>query len=179
MPGVLASRRAIAALLIVGASVATAAQVRVVRRGDERLAGIDTVDVVVRGLDSGAASCGLATPALFDAATGALRRAGLRATVSARDSSWFYSAIVELNVSAAGGRCATALSTRLVAHVEGVPGADRYAPERWGSLLVGEMTLGSELSVVHTSAAGHATAVAQTLQKHVSAIGERIRLANR
>jgi hypothetical protein len=165
-------------LLLTVLSAAVTAQVRVVRRGDERLAGIDTVDVVVRGLESGA-PCGLARPALFDAATSALRRAGLRATVSARDSSWFYSAIVEVDVSAGGGRCATALSTRLIAHVDGIPGADRYAPERWGSLLVGEMSLASELSVVQTATAGHAAAVVGSLQKQVSAIGVRIRLANR
>ena len=94
MAAVFGLRPTIAALLIVGASIAASPQVRVVRRGDERLAGIDTVDVVVRGLDTAPAACGVGKPALFDAATGALRRAGLRATVSARDSSWFYSTIV-------------------------------------------------------------------------------------
>ncbi len=122
------------------------------RRGDERLAGIETVDVVVRGLDSETQhACGLAKSALLDAAASALRSAGLRATVSARDSSWFYSTIVGVASSASGGRCATALSTSLIAHVDGIPGADRYAPDRWGSLLVGEMPLVSELAVVHTT----------------------------
>ena len=169
---------AIAVLLTVCGTAATAAQVRVVRRGDDRLTGINTVDVVVRGLESPATPCGLTKPALFEAATSTLRGAGLRATVSAKDSSWFYSAVVELAVRAGGGRCATALSTRLIAHVDGIPGADRYAPERWGSLLVGEMLLVSELTVVQTAPAGHAAAVLEAARKHVSAIGARIRLAN-
>ena len=170
---------AVMLLLTLMSSSTVPAQVRVVRRGDERLAGIETVDVVVRGLDTGAMPCGIDKPVLFEAATSALRAAGLRATVSARDSSWFYSTIVGVASSAGGGRCATALSTSLIAHVDGIPGADRYAPDRWGSLLVGEMPLVSELAVVHTTPSGHAAAVAEAVRKQISAIGERIRVANR
>jgi hypothetical protein len=170
---------AVALLLTEIAAVAAPAQVRVVRRGDDRLAGIDAVDVVVRGLDSETQPCGLAKSALLDVAASALRSAGLRATVSVRDSSWFYSTIVGVASSASGGRCATALSTSLIAHVDGIPGTDRYAPERWGSLLVGEMPLVSELAVVHTTPSSHAAAVAAAVRKQISAIGERIRLANR
>ena len=180
MPGV--SRLTIltgALLLTLIASAAAPAQIRVVRRGDERLAGIDTVDVVVRGLDIEAQPCRLTKPALLDVAANVLRSAGLRATISARDSSWFYSAIVGVSSSASDGRCATALAISLIAHVNGIPEADRSSPDRWGSLLVGEMPLVSELAVVQTTTSGHAAAVAEAVRKRVSAIGQRIRVANR
>lgn len=170
---------AVILLLTLMSSSTVPAQVRVVRRGDERLAGIETVDVVVRGLDAGAMPCGIDKPVLFEAATSAFRAAGLRATVSARDSSWFYSAIVGVSSNTSDGRCATALSISLIAHVNGMPEADRSSPDRWGSLLVGEMPLVSELAVVHTTPSSHAAAVAAAVRKQISAIGERIRLANR
>jgi hypothetical protein len=79
-----------------------------------------------------------------------------------------------------GGRCATALATALIAHVEGIPEADRHAPGgEWGSLLVGALPLIEDLAVIQSEPANHAARVRIELRKQISAIGERIRLANR
>jgi hypothetical protein len=169
---------AMAALLF--AAVTAAAQVRVVRRGDDRLKGISTLDVVVRGLDAAPSPCGLVRDELLRVAAAPLRAAGLRATTSDRDSSWYYSAIVDVTSAATDGRCATALTTTVIAHVDGIPEADRGAPPAaWGSLLIGEMPLVTERGVVQTPMAGHAGAVGDALRAQAAAIGERIRQANR
>jgi hypothetical protein len=155
------------------------AQVRVVRRGDERLVGITRVDVVVGGLDE-TAVCGVRKPELQQQAVAQLVAAGLRASASERDSSWFYSVRVDVRSQRVNGSCATALATDLIAHGDAVPEADRHAaPQDWGSLLVGEMTLIHDLALVSGRAADHAAAVAASLAAQTAAIGERIRTANR
>ena len=175
-------RRTSALTLIISALVLLTAnaQVRVVRRGDERLKGISSVDVVVTGLDAGTAACGLDKPSLLRESARRLNSPGLRATISERASSWFYTLTVDVRSTLTAGRCATAVATDLIAHVDGIPEADRHGPpEEWGSLLVGGITLIHDLAVVQSDRAGHATAVAASLAKQISSIGERIRLANR
>ena len=175
-------RHPLTAALVLSAALPFTAdgQVRVVRRGDERLKGITTVDVVVTGIDTTATQCGLDKPALLRESATRLNGHGLRATVSERASSWFYTVVVDVRSDRTGDHCATALSTDLIAHVDGIPEADRYAPaEEWGSLLVGDVTLIHDLAVVQSDASGHAVATVSSLRKQMSSIRERIRLANR
>lgn len=168
------------ALLAALAAEAADAQVRVVRRNDERLKGVTSVDVVVTGIDAAAADCRLDKPSLERAAVRLLNGPGLRATVSERASSWFYTVRVDVRSTIAAGRCATALWIGLIAHVDGIPDSDRDGPPAaWGSLLVGEMALLHDLAVVQGEPGSHASAVDASLRTQISAIGERIRLANR
>jgi len=109
----------------------------------------------------------------------ALRAAGIKASVSAKAGSWFYTVYVTAESSAADGRCVTAVSAELVAQVEGIPEADRYAPQdAWGSLLVGQMPLIREGSLVSSDRVEHASGVAAALGDQVSAIGARIGAVN-
>ena len=173
--------RAWIAILVLLGGLRTPAdgQVRVVRRGDDRFRGIHTIDVVIEPID-GLFSCGLLKDDLMRAATTALRDTGLRATVSERASSWFYTAEVDVVTDADKGRCATALSSDLIAHVDGIPDADRSpGTGEWGSLLVGKLSLLHELAVIHSEPSSHAARVIGELRKQISAIGERIRLANK
>lgn len=180
--GAALARRVAALALLAGAliPIVGGAQVRVVRRGDERLKGITSVDIVVTGLDAGPSRCGLDKASLLRDSARLLNGPGLRATISEHASSWFYSVTVDVRSTLLQGRCATALSTDLIAHADGIPDADRHAPpEEWGSLLVGEITLIHELAVVQSEAAAHADGVAASLRKQISSMKDRIRLANR
>jgi len=151
--------------------------VRVVRYGDDRLRGITAVDVVTG--DMRANGCGLTQATLQESAIAALRAAGVKASVSARASSWFYSVYVTAESSAANGRCVTAVSAELVAQVDGIPEADRFAAQdAWGSLLVGQMPLVRESALVSSGSAEHAARVVSTLGERVSEIGARIRAVN-
>ena len=183
MPGHADLVRQLSALaLLVGAliPIAASAQVRVVRRGDERLKGITSLDVVVTGLDAGIPPCGLEKGSLLRESARLLNGPGLRATISERASSWFYTVVIDVRSTLTAGRCATALSTDLVAHVDGIPEADRAAPpEAWGSLLIGDLTLIHDLAVIQSDPSGHPAAIDASLRKQISSIGERIRLANR
>src|SRR4029078_1864534 len=125
-------------------------QVRVVRYGDDRLAGITTVDVVV--ILTGDETCGLRPGAVQESAVAALRRAGIKATASAKASSWFHTVYLRLDSGIAANECVTAVETELVAQVQGIPEADKSAgPGAWGSLLVGELSLLRESALTISS----------------------------
>ena len=114
--------KSLLALAMLAGAVASvpAEQVRVVRYGDDRLTGVTSVDVVV-SMAPGGEACQLTPSALQDAGVAALRQAGVKATVSARASSWFYTVYVRLASVAAADRCVTAVETQLVARVQGSP----------------------------------------------------------
>jgi hypothetical protein len=151
--------------------------VRVVRYGDDRLSGITAVDVVAG--DMRANTCGLSRGMLQETAIDGLRAAGMKASVSAKASSWFYTVYVTAESSAVDGRCVTAVTAELVARVDGIPEVDRNAPQdAWGSVLVGQMPLVRQSALVSSRRADHAARVASTLGEQVRAIGARIRAVN-
>ena len=125
------------------AALATAEeQVRVILYGDDRLKGITEVDVVVTVLGEPAA-CAVARSGTADWATNVFSEGSrIRATVSEKASSWHYTVLMTVHRSPAGDGCASAVSTELVAQVEGFPEADKFAaPGAWGSILMGPMSL--------------------------------------
>lgn len=174
-------RTPVAATVCVSLSLGIAvvsAQVRVVRHGDDRLAGIHEVDVLVTG--SGADSpCRIDVAAVQSRAIAALTTAGIKATVSEKARSWHYSVVIDVRGGSSDGTCATALATELVASVTGVPDGDRALPAgQWGSLLVGTMPLLRHNALVIGNALEHDAAVQQSVERHVSAIATRTRAAN-
>ena len=155
------------------------AQVRVVRYDDNRLAGIDQVDVLLTGESNDAGDCAPARTLLQSVALDALRGAGLKATVSEKARSWFYSVVISSTAARVNAHCVTALSTQLVAEVQGIPEADRYAPAgSWGSLLVGSMPLVSITDLVTSPAKEHHSAVGVRLRAQLATIAARIRAAS-
>ncbi|HUE90274.1 MAG TPA: hypothetical protein VMO26_29680 [Vicinamibacterales bacterium] len=123
----------VAAVLAAGATAH--AQVRVILSGDDRLAGIGAVDVVVTVIGDPTPQCAVSRPALQTGATDTLRAARIRATVSEKASSWHDTVMLNVQTIAAGDSCVSALTTELVAQVEGFPEADKFAaPDAWGSL---------------------------------------------
>jgi len=161
------------------ASLATAeGQVRVVLYGDDRLKGIAEVDVVVTVLGETAA-CVVSRPALQTGATDTLKNSRIRATMSEKASSWHYTVLVTVHKSAAGDGCASAVTTELVAQVEGFPEADKFAaPGAWGSILMGPMSLVRENDLVTSSPREHDAAVQAAARAQVTALAGRIRRAN-
>jgi hypothetical protein len=165
-------------LLLAAALTLQAGPVRVVRYGDERLEGITRVDVIVQQTGD-AQACRVVKDVLQRTATAALAEAHVPASVSEKASSWFYSVQISITSSLTAGRCATSVWTELVAQVDGVPEADRYAaPGSWGSLLVGQLSLLRESAVVSSTPGDHQARVLSTLRVQAAAIGSRIKAAN-
>jgi hypothetical protein len=155
------------------------AQVRTILYGDDRLAGISEVDVVVTVAGEGATPCAVSRPALQSGATGTLRTSGIRATVSEKASSWHYSVMVNVYRTAAGDGCVSAVTTELIAQVEGFPEADKFAtPGAWGTILIGPMSLAREIDLVTSARREHDAAVQTAARAQVAALAERIRRAN-
>jgi hypothetical protein len=171
------STAALVALLTLVVPTNIVSQVRVVRYGDDRLAGINEVDMVVSlTADS---SCPIAPDTLETLAAAVLRQAGLKATTSRKASSWFHSVLIDIRTVSAGGVCASAVTTELVAQVEAVPEADRSLPPgRWGSWLVGSMSLLRFTDLVTSSREEHDAAVWQSIQSRLVTIAGRLRAAN-
>jgi hypothetical protein len=171
-------RAPLAVLAVLSLAVTSlAAQTRVVRHGDDRLTGIDEVDVLLASAP--AAACAVASAPVQQRALRALREAGIRATISQSARSWHYSVVIDLRGQAAPGGCATAVVTELVAEVRGIPEADtRLSPGQWGSLLVGYMPLLRDTSLVIGPAVEHDAAVQDTVFAHVAAMAARIRGVN-
>jgi hypothetical protein len=165
-----------------GAAAALAqsgAQVRVVRHGDDRLAGITEVDVLVRVTPDREAPCALARTSLQDVALATLGGLSLKATLSEKSASWFHTVLVTVTSTAANGSCAAAIATELVAHVEARPDADRQAPRgQWGSLLVGELSLIRESALVTAPAKAHDAAVQKVVREQLTNLGRRVRAVN-
>jgi hypothetical protein len=160
-------------------TAAAASQVRVVRYGDDRLTGITQVDVVV-SIAGDVDRCPIDRARLQQAAVETLRALQVRATVSEKASSWFYSVLVSAHAAAVGGSCASAIGAELIAQVDGIPEADRHAaPGAWGSLLVGRLSLIRETAMVTSRAPEHAVPVETALRAQIAAIGERISAVNR
>jgi hypothetical protein len=158
---------------------AAGAQVRVVRHADDRLAGIMEVDLLVRVTPDRSAPCALAVGPLQEVALATLRSIPLKATLSERAASWFYTVLVTVTSTPAGGACAAAVATELVAQVEAIPDADRQAPAgQWGSLLVGELPLVREHVLVTAPAKAHDAAVQKVVREQLANLGRRIRAAN-
>ena len=171
-------RALIAALVAAGMVEVASAQVRVVRYDDDRLRGITEVDVVV-AVAGDVERCGVSRVRLQQRTIDVLRESRLKATSSEKASSWFYSVLVSAHTAAVGSSCATAMTTELVAQVEGIPEADRYAPTgSWGSLLVGPLCLVRETAMATSAATEHAGSVDITLRAQLTAIGARISAAN-
>ena len=159
--------------------VSPAAQVRVVRYGDDRLVGISQVDVLVNTDQTGSPSCAPDRIVLQSAALDTLRAAGLKATISEKARSWFYSVIVTASSTSAASQCATFLSTELVAAVQAIPEADGHgAAGAWGSLLVGSLSLISARDVVTSSPRDHLEIAQMRLRTQLERIAARIRAAN-
>ena len=164
-------------MLLAGASAA--GQVRVVLYGDDRLAGIHEVDVVVTVSGDPTARCPVARPPLQTSTTGILRASRIRATISGKASSWHHTVQITVQTRAAGTRCASAVMTELVTHVEGFPEADKVAPAgTWGSILIGPMTLVRENDLVTSAPREHDAAVRAAVGAQATALAERVRRAN-
>jgi hypothetical protein len=153
-------------------------QVRVVRSGDDRLSGVDQVDVLVV-LESAQAQCETSVPSMRAQAVDALRAAGITATTSEKARSWHYSIVVTVRTETAAATCASAILSELVAEVAAVPEADKaLPPAHWGSWLMGIMPLVRESALVIASPVAHDAAVQQAVRTHAAAIASRIRRAN-
>jgi hypothetical protein len=154
--------------------------VRVVKHGDDRLTGINAVDVLVEDLTPDAARCGLSKRDLQDTAATALVAAALRATISQKASSWFYTVYVRAHTAAADQHCVTAVDAELMTRVDGIPEIDRYATDgAWGSLLVGDLSLIRTTAVASSLRADHAPRVRDTVRDQLKRIGLRIAAANK
>jgi hypothetical protein len=159
------------------ASLTAEGQVRVILYGDDRLRGITEVDVVVTVL--GDSACTVSRAGLQTGAARTLRDSQIRATVSDKASSWHYTVWITVHKSAAGNGCASAVTTELVAQVEGFPEADKYAPPgAWGSILIGPMSLVRENDLVTSAPREHDAAVQTATLAQVTALAERVRRAN-
>jgi hypothetical protein len=168
---------AAAALLV--AALAQAGQVRVVKRDDQRLQGLTTVDIVVETSTADDAGCAPAPAALQQTARAALAALGLQASVSERASSWFNTVYLRAESIRVADQCVTAFAAHLIVHVDGIPAADRSLPtDAWGSLLVGELSLARRSGLVASPTAVHARQVERAVVEHLNAIGARIRAAN-
>jgi hypothetical protein len=168
------------AALMLSTAAAAQTQVRVVRYGDDRLAGIQEVDVVVSMTSSEAPPCVPSRSPLQAIARDTLRSAGVKATVSEKASSWFYSLVLTLASTRVDGHCVTSLATELMAEVEGIAAADRDAsPGAWGTLLVGHMPLSTAAELVTTPVSAHDVAVREAVRARVTSIAARLRLANK
>ena len=166
------------ALAIALGPLTVAAQVRVVRSGDDRLSGIDAVDVLVTQTATGD-GCALPIAALRKAAVDALGRAGLRATASEKARSWFHSIVIDVHTTLANAICASAVTTELVTEVEGIPDADRQRPPgTWGSLLRGYMPLVRETVLVTAPPASHDASVQTAVEAHAFTVAMKIRSVN-
>jgi hypothetical protein len=165
-------------VLLLASIAAAAAQVRIVLYGDDRLKGITEVDVVVT-VTGDTAVCAVSRPTLQTGATETLRSSRIRATVSEKASSWHYTVLLTVHKSAAGDECASAVTTELVAQVEGFPEADKFAaPGAWGSILIGPMSLVRENDLVTSPVSEHDAAVQAAARAQITAIAERIGRAN-
>ena len=157
-----------------------AAQVQVVRYGDDRLAGISEVDVLVSMTTDPGGRCAVQRGGLETLAGGVLRQAGIKATTSQKASSWFYSVVISVTTAGAGSSsCASSVTTELVAQVEGIPDANLALPAgAWGSRLVGTMPLLRYTDLVTSPREEHDAAVRQACQARLIAVGEKLRAAN-
>ncbi len=172
------SRVWVTGVCLLASLATTGAQVRVVLYGDDRLKGITEVDVVVTVLGE-AAACAVSRPGLQTAAVGVLQGSRIRATVSEKASSWHYTVLMTVRKSPAGDGCASAVSTELVAQVEGFPEADKFAaPGAWGSILMGPMSLVRENDLVTSAPREHDATVQAAALAQVAALAERVRRAN-
>ncbi|HXG89888.1 MAG TPA: hypothetical protein VNJ02_16285 [Vicinamibacterales bacterium] len=152
---------------------------RVVRHGDDRLVGITTVDLVVAPLSAAAARCDLHHARLAADGLAGLTQPSLKVTLSAKDSSWFYTVFVSATTVLVEGRCVTTVTSRLAAQVDGMPEADQIAPAgAWGSLLVGRLPLIEQSSTVVGPASSHVRDVLAALRQQLLLIGCRITRAN-
>jgi hypothetical protein len=166
-------------VLLLGLAGRAHAQVRVILYGDDRLAGITEVDVVVTVTGDTTTQCTVSRPGLQTRAAETLRASHIRATVSEHASSWHYTVMVNVQNGRAGDRCVSALVTELVAHVEGFPEADKFAvPGTWGSILIGTMSLVRENDLVTSSPREHDAAVQAAAGAQVAVLADRIRRAN-
>ena len=161
-------RMATAWLVCTACAVTTLdAQVRVVRRGDDRLSGITAVDVVVKDLNTDAVSCGVAPTALQETAVATLRAAGIMSSGSGMASSWFYTFYVTARSVVAERQCVTSLTAELMAHVSGIPESDQAATNgAWGSLLVGQMPLAREAGPGQFCPCDHGSRVVANVRTH-------------
>ena len=160
--------------------VPLASPVRVIRRGDDRLKGIDTVDVLVNELGDDSVTCGISRPALQQAAVSALVASGVKATVSEKASSWFFTVHVTVQTARIDDRCATSVHTELRTRVDAIPEIDRYATNgEWGSLMIGELSLIELSAIAGSPRSNHAAQIQDIVQNQVAIIGSRIRTANK
>ena len=171
--------KALVVTLVVLSSATTAAQVRVVRYGDDRLTGIEEVDVLIRLASPVHTQCPVSVADLRQRAIANLATRNIKATISEKARSWHYSIVVEVRSASTGGGCASAIVTELVAEVAGMPEGDTLRPPgAWGSLLIWFMPLRRDNTLVIGSALEHDAAVQRSVDEHVAAIAAAIRTAN-
>jgi hypothetical protein len=155
-----------------------AAQVRIVRYGDDRLTGIAAVDVLVSGSFAEGA-CRLSRDTIVQIARRELAAQRIVTSVSAKARSSPYSVVVDLRTAESAGTCGTSLNSQLVAEVSATPEADTHLPPgAWGSLLVGGMGLISENALVLSPALDHDAHVQRALVNLIGGMATRIRTAN-
>jgi hypothetical protein len=178
----------LAAILGVLSGTVSLGQVRVVRHGDDRLAGITQVDVVVEIAGDLSGQCAMGRAAVAELAQAALREAGVKASLSEKASSWFYSVVIRVTTAAAspassqppvrGSVCVAFVETELVAQVAGFPEGDRNATGKWGSILIGQMPLVAKTDLVTGAPEEHDAAVRQAVRASVTLIATKLRAAN-
>lgn len=172
------TRAVFIASMMVALGTPTHGQVRVVRSGDDRLAGIRAVDVLVTQTET-TATCALTTSSIQALAIDTLRTAGIQATLSQKARSTFYSVVIDIGSARREAICAADVTTELVAQVNGIPEADRWlAPGEWGSLLVGFMPLLHHNTLVIGPALEHDASVRHTVRAQVAAVADKIRSIN-
>lgn len=164
--------------MTLGSAGGPAAQVRVMRYGDDRLTLVTAVDVVLDPLRADSARCGIARDTLQQEVIRALQAGGLVASLSEKASSWHHTVFVTASTVFSDGHCATGLVTELMAQVEGIPVSDRGAPAgQWGSLLVGQLTLIRHNGIVSSKSSAHAADVRTMAREHARAIAARVEAA--
>ena len=171
-------RRLAAAALLLLLAAPLAAQVRIVRYGDDRLTGISAVDLLVTA-SAAKGACRVSPDAITQMAVKELRARRIDTTVSERDRSSAYSVVIDIKTAESSGTCGASINSQLVAEVSAAPEADKeLTVGAWGSLLIGGMALISENALVLSSALDHDAHVQRAIATQVGAIAARIRSAN-
>jgi hypothetical protein len=171
------TRAVLIAAMVTAVSTATDAQVRVVRSGDDRLAVVSAVDVLLLHTEADS-RCAVTIPAMQALAVGALREAGLPATLSETAPSDAYSVVIDIGSASREDLCAATVTTELVAQVDGLPHGDKSRPGQWGSILVGYMPLIHLRTLVIGPALEHDAAVRRAVHAQLEAVTAKLRSVN-
>jgi hypothetical protein len=155
---------ALLALLMVGSAQDAAP------KPDAELKGLSRLGVVVEGLGSASAACGLRQEAIEESMAKILTDAGFKVVVNTDEDSYLYVNVKTLNIPPA--TCVSRYDTTIYTYTTAkLP----YTTEP-ALLQVALMTAGGLSS---GAAAGHSALVVSTLKQNVERFAERIRAANK